>query len=206
MKTPRSLLPLLLVAATFALSCGDDSTTPKTSAASGFQDLSQKGHVLNNFELANNKRDISHYDALLDDNFTFFYLESDVGGGGTPVQWGRDTDIAATHVMFASLDKLDFNLDNENLVWNETPAPGGLENWYVTTVFYHFTMHMGNTTYIPNAGAKMSLTVRNAGTDVAPSWRLVELHDLGGPSLLRSTHAAGTEPTTYGQVKALFRK
>src|SRR5262249_50261314 len=82
--------------------------------------------------------------------------------------------------------------------------PSGGETWYATTVFYHFTIKIGNTTYIPNAGSKMIFTVRNAGTAEDPKWKLVELRDLGGASLLSATGAASTEPTTYGAMKARY--
>ena len=195
---------MLLAVATFSLSCVYDSTPPKTPAPV-FKDLSQKGHVLNNFEVAHNKRDNNHYDALLDDNFTLYYTEGDVVGGSSQVQWGRSDDVALTSSLFASVDKLSFDLSDPNGAWTETPAPGGLENWYAATVFYDFTIKMGDTTYIPNAGAKMQVTVRNAGTEAKPQWKLVELHDLGGSSFLKVTQMARTKPTTYGEVKALFR-
>jgi hypothetical protein len=204
MERRVGLLVVVAVATGFALSCGDDDTTtpspPNTS--SNFHNLTTKENVLGNFELAHNKRDTSHYDALLDDNFTFFYTEGDAGGGGTPVQWGRTDDITTTHAMFASVDDLDFTLDDSNVQW--TVIPAGSESWYQTTLFYHFTVKIGNYTYIPNSGAKMTLTVRNAGTEEAPQWKLVELRDLGGPSVLNAV-AALTEATTYGQVKALFK-
>jgi hypothetical protein len=205
MKTSRAFL-LFLALAMLSLSCGDDSTTPAPNTPA-FQDLSQKNHVLNNFELAHNKRDASHYTALLDDNFTFFYTEGDVGGSGTPVQWGRSEDVPITSALFASVDKLDFDLSDPNgITWDTLPAPGGTEDWQITTVYYKYTIKIDDTTYIPNSGAKMSLTVRNAGTEEAPQWKLVELHDLGGPSLRASARrSAVTEPTTYGRVKALFR-
>jgi hypothetical protein len=64
--------------------------------------------------------------------------------------------------------------------WSEQVS--GTETWYYTTVFYHFTIKIGDTTYIPNAGAKAQFTVRDAGTNGKHLWKLVEFRDLGGPS------------------------
>jgi hypothetical protein len=200
-------LTALAVVAVLSLSCGDDSTTPPPPpTTSGFQNLSQKGHVLNNFEQANNKRDTTHYDALLDTNFTFSY---DASNGGAPVlvQWGRETDVPVTRALFAAVDRIDMTLDfHDGVTWSEVPS--GAETWYATTVFYHFTIKIGNSTYIPSAGAKISFTVRNAGTAEVPQWKLVELRDLGGPSVFNTNKpmsTASTEVSTYGTVKALYR-
>jgi hypothetical protein len=149
---------------------------------------------------------MNHYDALLDDNFLFFYTD---GGGGAPIQWARADDITATSGLLAGADKVDLTIDWKDadgqtaVQWTEQVS--GNEMWYTTTTLYHFTIKIGDTTYIPNAGSKITFTVRNAGTNEAPKWRLVELHDLGGPSTLRATRAAAVEPTTYGKVKSLYR-
>jgi hypothetical protein len=202
-NTTRPLILALAVAAAFSLSCGDDSTTPPPPKTPTFQNLSHRSDVLNNFEAAHNRNDPNHYNALLDDNFTFFYTESDAGGGGTPFQWGRDVDVPATAAMFAAASRIDMLVDfHDGVTWIEVPS--GAETWYATTVFYHFTIKIGDTTYIPNAGAKMSFTVRNAGTAEAPQWRLVELRDLGGPSVFNANSPASSA-TSYGKVKALYR-
>ena len=145
------------------------------------KDLSHKTDVLNNIEYAYNKRDMTTYDELLDNNFTFFYTEGDVGGAGTPVQWGRPDEVTTTSGLLAGADKIDMNIEWENGVqWGEQIS--GTETWYYTTVFYHFTIKIGNTTYIPNSGAKAQFTVRNDGTAEKPKYKLVEFRDLGGPS------------------------
>jgi hypothetical protein len=185
-------------------SCRCDPAYCRTS--SRFEDLTKKSNVLNNFALAHNKRDMTHYDALLDDNFTFSYDQSAIAGPPETIQWDRGVDVAATQGLLSGTDKIDFALDLEGLKWAEVPA--GDETWYETTVFYHYTVKNGDTTYIPLAGSKMSFTVRNVGTSDGPHWQLVALRDIGAPTLQRTSgsRAASTEPTTYGQVKAMFRK
>jgi len=54
------------------------------------------------------------------------------------------------------------------------------------------------------AGAKGEFTVRNAGTDAEPRWRLVEFRDLA-EKFVTVRLSAGTEGSTWGQVKALYR-
>ena len=183
----------------FSCKCNPAYCPPK------FEELTKRSNVLNNFAVAHNKRDIGHYDALLDDNFTFFYDEPRAPGPPLTVQVDRATDVATTTAFLAGTDRMEFELDIGGLTWAAFPAPGGTENWYSTTVFYHFTIKIGNTTYIPNVGASAQFTVRNAGTSKAPKWQLVELRDLGGPTAFSAAVTAATEPTTYGLIKAKFR-
>jgi hypothetical protein len=147
--------------------------------------LTSKSAVLNNIEFAYNKRNMDAYSELLDDNFTFFYTEADAGGT-VPVQWGRPDEVTTTSGLIGAADKMDLTIDWKDANGKSTvqwlQQISGTETWYYTTVFYHFTIKIGDTTYIPNAGAKAQFTVRNAGTEANPQWKLVEFRDLGGPS------------------------
>jgi hypothetical protein len=175
-----------------------------------FQDLSQRWHVLNNFELAHNKRDMSQYDRLIDDNYTFIFdtLEND---SLVTIQWGRADDVTATAGLFAAANSMDMAVDwkdsprgNPAVQWSERIS--GTETWYYTTIFYHFTIRIGATTYIPVVEAQMTFTVRNAGTSAKPQWRLVELDDLAHivapPPAATTSTAMHTEATSYGRVKS----
>jgi hypothetical protein len=186
----------------FAVSCGDDDPVT-TGGDPCFSCLTHKTDVLYEIESAYNKRQTNVYDALLDDTFTFFYTEGDVGGG-TPVQWGHDVESTATAGLLGNASNVDLDLTWEDgVTWIEVPA--GSESWYSTTVFYHFTIKIGDTTYIPNSGAKAQFTVRNAGTAETPHWLLVEFRDLGGPSLVSTLQRTSTQPTSWGKVKSLYR-
>jgi hypothetical protein len=144
------------------------------------KDLSNKTDVLNNIEYAYNKKDLNTYNELLDDNFTFFYTESDANGT-TPVQWGQTDEIKTTQGVFGAALSISMDLQWEDgVTW--TDIVSGSETWKTTTVFYHFTIKIGDTTYIPNAGAKAQFTIRDTGTAEKPKWKLVEFRDLGGPS------------------------
>src|SRR5688572_20587204 len=176
------------------------------------QDLTAKWRVLSNLEDAYNRRRIDNYDDLLDENFTFFLSAADVGNG-LPAQWDRAMDVTSNTNLFAAdppdpfprckdID-MDVRWEDEegkpNVAWVEIDGPNG-EKWYTTTVYYAFQIDVEpDMTYINNPGAKAQFTVRNAGTEEAPLWKLVEMHDLGDPEL--TAHAASsTESSTWGSI------
>jgi len=171
-------LPRILCAGVvlFAVSCGSDGPVkPYRPVPLARKDLSHKTDVLNNIEYAYNKRNASVYDALLDIDFTFSYTDI---GGGAPVQWGRADEVTATAGLLGAASMIDMDINWEDGVqWVAQPV--GSENWYSTTAFYHFTIKIGDTTYIPGSGARARFTVRDAGTAEKAHWQLVELSDLG---------------------------
>ena len=195
-------LLMALLGAALALACGSDDPVGTRDGCLSCQvvkNLSHKTDVLNNIEYAYNHRRGDVYDALLDDSFIFYF-----GSGGTQVQWGRNVESSATAGLLGDASKIDVDITWEDGVsWIETPA--GTENWFATTVFYHFTIKIGDTTYIPNAGSKAQFTVRNNGTAEMPHWKLVEFRDLGGPSIMSALERVSTEVTSWGKVKALYR-
>ena len=164
----------------------DPNPTPPTppKPVQKEENLTERWHVLNNIEVAYNKRRSDIYSKLLDVDFTFFYTEGDVGGGGVPVQWGRDVEDPATAGLLGDADKVDMDIKWEDgLSWVKViPASAPAEEWFTTTVFYDFTIDIGETTYVPDAGSKAQFTVRNDGTAETPKWQLVEFRDLGGPN------------------------
>ena len=94
------------------------------------------------------------------------------------MQWGRDVESTATAGLLGDASKIDLDITWEDgVTWSEAPA--GTETWYYTTVFYHFTIKIGDTTYIPSSGTRAQFTVRDAGTSEKAHWMLVELNDLG---------------------------
>jgi hypothetical protein len=202
------LLTTLGVAAALMIACGDDDpVTTGKDCPSCAQPLTQKKNVLTNIELAYNYRRTDVYDSLLDNNFAFSYTDGDFGGGGTLVQWGRDEETSIHDRIFndSSVASFSLNLDLDAVTWAESPSLGApAETWYATTVFYNYTFKRGDTTYIPLAGSKVMFTVRNAGTDAAPHWQLVDMKDLGGPTVEMSS-AGLTEANSWGQIKALYR-
>lgn len=199
------LLSIVLVVGSMA-ACGDDKQITNDcfscSCNPALCTASRKTDVFGNIEYAYNKKDVAKYNAILDDNFTFFYTETDASGE-TPVQWGLADEINTTSGLLSAALSIAMDLQWEDgVTW--TTQVAGNEEWYYTTVFYHYTIKIGDTTYIPNAGAKAQFTVRNAGTAEKPIWKLVEFRDLGGPSL-NANFMSATQPTTWGAMKAKFR-
>lgn len=169
-----------------------------------FLDRTQQWHVINNIELSYNKRKIDPYNALLDENFTFFLYSGDVGGT-VPESWGREVEVQANTNLFSQQPPGDLapckNI-RMNIQWEKDPAsakpepdpvllswirldnsgPNSDETWYTTTLFYDFdiTVDIANNeedlTYQTNNGAKAQFTVRQ-GSD--GKWMLVEFRDLG---------------------------
>ena len=161
----------------FTVSCGgDDTSAPVGPIPSVIKDLAHKTDVLNNIEYAYNKRRGDVYDALLDNNFTFSYTPV---GGGAPVQWGRDVEVTATAGLLGDATKIDMDITWEDgVTWSEVTV--GAESWFSTTLFYHYTIKIGDTTYIPSSGTKAKFTIRNAAAPGEKEhWELVELSDLG---------------------------
>lgn len=186
----------------FSCKCNPDYCRPVSPT---FQDLTQRSHVLNNFALAHNKRDMTRYDELLDNNYTFSF-DTVNNGSVVTIQWGRPDEITATGGLFNAVDKMDFALDLASIHWTEMTAPDNSgQTWYTTTVFYHFVIKIGPVTYTPVASAQMSFTVRNAGTTAKAHWQLVELRDdahISSPPPAKASAMLHTEETTYGRVKS----
>jgi len=210
----RMLLTVLVSGVVMTIACGDDdSVIPKGPPVPAFKDLVEKGDVLTNFELAYNQRRIDKYDQVLDANFTFFLSAEDVGGG-LPSQWDRTTEVGVNIRLFdknnATLPCQSISLDvrtEEGVTWTPfNPASAPAETWYRTTLFYSFEIQINANTFIPPPGAKLEFVVRDAGPSGANPhrWQLVELHDLGGSTLF-AVGSSGTEGSSLGSVKALYR-
>jgi hypothetical protein len=219
MATRRSIILLLglAITATLALSCGSDDTTTirdcfscQCNPAYCAQKLTQKERVLTNLELAYNNRRVDWYTDVLDANFTFLLSPGDVGGG-LPEQWDRATEVDIHTRLFdknyTALPCQSIFLDvrtEDGLTWTEfNPPAAPAETWSTTTLNYDFKFEIYPNTYIPLPGSKASFTIRNAGTESAPHWQLVEMHDLGGATALQLT--SGTKPSTLGSVLSLYR-
>ena len=183
-----SLVPLVFASICMLLpACGDDNPTKPTPPPAP---KDQKANVLTDLEAAYNQRNIQKYDARLDDNFTFYFYSGDVGGP-IPPSWDRATELFACSHMFDSHYgghpithiQLDLTFDPATLTWvavqpDPNQYPG--ETWYATAIYYQFHFEAAPDLIFENKpGTKARFTVRNAGTDDAPRWRLVEMSDFG---------------------------
>lgn len=219
MQMKATVLKCLLVGAAVLLSCVYDTSPPRVDGhrTPTFKLLNTREAVLNNLEVSYNKRNITRLDELLDAGFTSYFALDDFGNGVTPEQWGRTEEIATTTLLFdETLDdpryptclNIRMHVEFENGVdWNElTPLSDPTETWYATTVFYDFMFYLKpDNTYIAAPGSTVQLTVRNAGTEDAPRWRLVEWRDLGGSSLVESSSRSAGGTKSWGVIKAIYR-
>ena len=211
----------LLVAATVMLAGCADRENPASggslnSTPTGFKDLGgPRDNVLFNLEAAYNERNLTEYNRLLDDDFTFFFSPADVSDGKVSVnQWDRASEINATTNMFnvnftppngSPISSIDLSLvypEGDN-VWNmaspDQNHPG--ETWYQKSVDYFLTIVAGETTYTSGNPIKAQFTVRrDPDLDI---WRIVQWRDDVGGGAARLLTAA-TEQSTWGNVKALF--
>ncbi|MDH4038545.1 MAG: hypothetical protein OEX18_13785 [Candidatus Krumholzibacteria bacterium] len=190
-----SVLCAFVVLAALTSSCifdpkKDDGPPPPPTG--DYKDLTNRSDVLFNLQKSYNDRNMTEYERILDDNFTFFLSDGDVNGG-LPVQWGRRDELDANTNLFSRTvppgatwplcTSIQMDVQFEaGLQWVEViPDAAPDETWYTTTCFYDFQIEVEpDTKYIPYPGAKAQFTVRNAGTDSNPRWQLVEWRDLGG--------------------------
>jgi hypothetical protein len=201
----------------FLAACGEDENPviPPPGGSPEYENLTEREHVINNLELSCNDRNLSRYDELVDDNFTFHFSPGDVGGT-IPAQWGRTDEMAAATGLFCRTGcdpgvplcrsiRMDVKFE-DGVTWDAVvPLSTPTETWYTTTVFYEFTVEIEpDVTYIAVPGARAQFTVRNAGTDESPQWRLVEWRDLGDGAIVVQGPAS-TEASTWGSIKALYR-
>ena len=155
--------------------------------------LKNKEGVLETLQRSYNERTISHYQDILDQGFTFFLSDGDVNAG-LPVQWDRGVEVSATTNLFSKskvgdlplVKNIEMDVSFAGAVWVEViPASAPSEIWYTTTAFYFFQITVDqegtdeDLTYYPDTNSKAQFTVRNAGTEAAPRWQLVEWRDLG---------------------------
>ena len=188
-----SLLCAFVVLAVMTSSCifdpiKDDGKVPPSEP---YKNLKNKSDVLFNLQKSYNERNITRYDQILDNGFTFFLSDADVNNG-FPVQWDRSEELIANTNLFSrdadsqgrwplcTSIQMDVQFEG-NLQWLEViPDAAPNETWSTATLFYDFQIEvLPDTKFIPVPGAKAQFTVRNAGTDTDPKWQLVEWRDLG---------------------------
>jgi hypothetical protein len=154
--------------------------------------LESRTGVLNNLEVAYNRRHLNKYMEVLDTGFTFFFYSGDVGGE-IPAQWDRESEEQSNKNLFdvnyddtdpsdgiqPPVSKIFMDVKWEDGVQWQTVTQDDGEKWYTATVFYNFDFQVGaDDHFVNNPGSKAQFTVRNNGTDQAPDWKLVEFRDL----------------------------
>lgn len=212
------LLASLLSTTALIAACGDDEKIVDCFSCKCDPALcvvERPEDVLNKIESAYNKRRVDSYNDLLDQNFTFFLSTGDVNGG-LPVSWNRADEIDVNTKLFDinypdhPCQRIFMDVRTEDgISWIEIhPESAPSETWYQTTLYYDFRFDISPNTYIPLTGAKAVFTVRDAGKvgNSDHHWQLVEMRDLGSDAIVSaSASVVATEPSTWGQVKALYR-
>jgi len=213
----RSALVLMVCTALLIPACSD-SDDPKPGPVTptlSYENLTEKEHVIANLVTSYLERDITGYERILDeDNFTFFFSTGDVVRGLPADGWSKTEDLLATANLLDPnstapnrITNIDLYVAQENLTWIPTRPdtllfPG--ETWYTTTTLYSFIFQTAHDfTYPSTPGSRAQFVVRNAGTDPAPQWRLVQWMDLGDSGRIRGTSNA-VEEATWGRVKSLY--
>jgi len=183
------LVVAVAVCAAVVSGCGEDEpiVNGKVPEVPRFENLTERWHVLNNLELVYLQRNTDEIEKLMDDAFTFFFSDGDVGGS-IPVQWNREAEIAATQGMLTGPNRLlsvdvDIQFDKDTLQWIAVvPDPQGPfagETWFKTTVTYIFTLRVDeDLTFITAGAPRVQFTVREADVNGTLFWRLIEWRDL----------------------------
>ncbi len=210
----RSLLTLVTMI--LMSGCGDDPAKPDPSA---YLDASSPENVLENLQTAYKLRESMPYADLLADDFRFYFDEGTrQQNGSLPEYWERSEDAAQTGALFASDQVTDIRVDLRHGA-AEPVTVAGRESWLrirVTDTFLEVDLK-------PQPGELEGLTLRVdgqqndfyfrkgksaadtlSGSATAQFYHLVEWRDFGvgrsaAPDVL-------IESTTWGRIKALYRK
>jgi len=136
--------------------------------------------LLQAFEWCYDHQDEALYAELLDPDFTgvLFPDQEYYGEGETPMEWGREEELARFAELCAACGEDDLHLQL-NLDTYEEPGPDDVV-WPIPGVDYDLGAHYVDTTYMLT-GTVDFLTVTNDGA--GPHWRLLELRGFERPDL-----------------------
>ena len=193
------------------LSCGgsgDSTTAPSTPTYT----LTTKSQLFSDLTKAFNRHDPAAYAKLLDHNFVFYLSAFDQTTGA---EWDRATEVDYTSKLL-DLDYdgslqcdsvyFAFHYDLPYITYHVfTPASAPNESWYQTTLSCSFLFHFGlGVTFGSASNNTMTFVIRNAGTESAPVWKFVEIHDNGSPELGSGGKDGDVYLMSLGRVKALY--
>lgn len=175
-------LAVLLLVAFVALGLNSCILDPKEDPpppdqGSTYKDLTERDHVLYNLKQAYDDRNIDRYDELLDEDFVFFFSNTDVQNGTVEyLQWARAAEVNATRNLFdpsftkpdlqpASSIRLTLTYAEGEDKWVEVTPPDPVaypdEVWYEKIVRYSLTVKSGVIDFVGN-DIQASFTVRLA--------------------------------------------
>jgi len=203
MRLKPALLIVCILALAFAMSCGSDSPTG-TGGEKYSRETPEEALLALAFAMAN--KDIDVYDECLSDDFMFGFVPHDCEDAGVPEAdpwWGRADDMASTDSMFShpmvTKIEADFPVNSSSSSGNERafrcepsikvtvePDGGGEPTVY----------------FVWSSWLHVKLVKDEADTNL---WQISEMREE-----LKETHIMGgvlaTEPSTFGSIKAMFRR
>ncbi|MCK4594087.1 hypothetical protein KAU45_06255 [bacterium] len=169
------LIPLLLMSILLGTGCimpgAPDGDPPDTDTPLG---------LLEAFEWYYNHQDQELYAEILDPDFVYIlfpdqgYFDEDE----TPVEWGREEELARFADLCDACDEGDIDLDLD-LSGYESPGPDD-DEWLIPNVEYILRVVLEDTIYQASYRADFHTVKTGEGY---PRWRLLELRGFERPEL-----------------------
>ena len=168
--------------------CGDDDGGFKPEDI--FRELTSPEDVLHNFEAAYNEMDYGHYAALIRDDFTFVFLDGDLGSPGVPPSgvWGKADELHTHQNMLDTAYtppaepqtkienmQLELAISGELKVSNLDGAPAGTLEGLVTFDLQLNTV--GEIIYLVNSRPLFYFVPNDP--DSARAWQIWKIEDAG---------------------------
>ncbi|MBI4720351.1 MAG: hypothetical protein HY770_03835 [Chitinivibrionia bacterium] len=199
----RFLVPLVFLSALAMLfgSCilDPEKKPPVVPPDETYKSLKEKDHVLYNFQMAYNNRNIDRYRHILDQDtqtFIFVFSPEDYNADPpkTPQDWGLVKELEVTGKMFKQggtdpITSISLTLTYAagDIGWEETTPPAGheTERWYQKMVSYDLTVKTisGNTFFaidLPSLYVIRYSHNSELSSEPADSvWQIVQWYDLG---------------------------
>jgi hypothetical protein len=160
-----------------------------------YRDLQLRDDVFFNLQQAYNNRNLERYEELLDDDFIFFFSNTDVQSGAVQyAQWERAAEVNATRNLFdpnftkpglepaSSINlRLDYAAGEDKWVEVTPPDPiANPEKWYEKIVKYSLTVKSGVIDYV-GYDIQASFVVRYAtDSEGKQYWRIIMWRDETG--------------------------
>ena len=184
--------------------------------------LKNKDDVLFNLQKAYNERNDIQYAKILDQNFTFFFSQSDIDDPdiNVPTEWHKAREITSANNMFngfappnqPELQITDIKLyltyttgENEWARDPGTPTNHPGEDWFSKTVTYNMTIDLAGPDTFQSTHINASFLIRFAEVNGDSIWQIVVWRDDVLSALSQTSQApTGTNETTWGRIKTLY--
>jgi len=208
-----SLVLLSLIVLIALPSCDSDKVTPPQETQSSlYKNLRSKDDVLENLDLAYNKRDFEQFKPLLDENFTFVFSERDYNAGEVDFpHWDRVSELDANEkILDPNLDggkrvlSIELSLDDGGADWVPDPPNQDHpdETWYIKTVDYNLVTKTADDWEHRARGLKAQFAIRK--DESTGQWQIILWRDDVGSMIALSPGGPAVEETTWGNIKAMY--